>query len=209
MIVIVDYGMGNLRSVLKSFERIGVDAVISAKSSDIRKADKLILPGVGHFGKAMENLIERNLIEPLNHQVLDCGTPILGICLGMQLFSKWSEEGDVNGLGWINAKTIRFDTRKMRKPMKIPHMGWNEIQPKKNCAILSDVKDTDTFYFVHRYIVECENKSDIAAVSEYGYGFVSAIQRDNIFGTQFHPEKSHTRGIRILEKYAELDASKG
>lgn len=205
MIVIVDYGMGNLRSVLKSYERMEIEAVISAKSCDIEKADKLILPGVGHFAKAMSNLADRRLIDPLNQQVLNNGTPILGICLGMQLFSKWSEEGDVKGLGWIDAKTIQFDTSKMNKPMKIPHMGWNEILPKKHCAILADVQEQDSFYFVHRYLVKCEGKDDIAAVSEYGYEFTSAIQRDNIYGTQFHPEKSHARGVRILKNYAEFD----
>ncbi len=205
MIVIVDYGMGNLRSVLKSFERIGVNAMISASQVDIDKADKLILPGVGHFAKAMSNLADRGLIAPLDKKVMGDCTPILGICLGMQLFSKWSEEGDVGGLWWIDAKTIRFNTEKMNMPMKVPHMGWNTILPKKDCAIFADVWGQDTFYFAHSFFVKCCDRDDVAAETEYGHKFTSAIQRGNIYGTQFHPEKSHKQGIRILKKFSDLD----
>ena len=205
MIVIVDYGMGNLRSVLKSFERMGVDAMISSSPDDIDKADKLILPGVGHFAKAMNNLEERGLIDLLDKKVMSDCTPILGICLGMQLFSKWSEEGHVSGLGWIDAKTIRFDTEKINKPVKIPHMGWNTILSNKECAILADVKAQDTFYFVHSYFVQCQHSDDVATVTEYGCEFTSSVQRCNIYGTQFHPEKSHKQGMRILKNFSELD----
>lgn len=205
MITIVDYDMGNLRSVLKCFERIGADAIISVNLDDINKADKLILPGVGHFAKAMSNLAERGLLDLLEKKVMGDSTPILGICLGMQLFSKWSEEGDAEGLGWIDAKTVKFDPLKMNKNLKIPHMGWNTIRLKRDNSLLCDVEEKDTFYFVHSYFVQCKNQDDVAAKTEYGLIFTSAIQHDNIYGTQFHPEKSHSQGFQILKKFASLN----
>jgi glutamine amidotransferase len=204
MIVIVDYGMGNLRSVLNKFERMGVEAVISSRVEEISKAEKLVLPGVGHFGKAMNNLAERGHIKALGKKVLKDKVPILGICLGMQLFSHWSEEGCAAGLGWINAETFRFDPGKMKRPLKIPHMGWNSIKKKKNISLLDSVNEKDTFYFVHSYHVVCKDPADIVALTEYGYDFTSVIQRENIYGTQFHPEKSHKRGFQILKNFTEI-----
>lgn len=204
MIVIVDYGMGNLRSVLKCFDRLGVGALVSGNVADIEKTEKLVLPGVGHFGRAMLNLKNQGLIGPLREKVLGGRTPILGICLGMQLFARYSEEGDVEGLGWIDAEVVRLDVNRMDTPRKIPHMGWNTLNVKADCPLLMDVAEKDSFYFVHSYFIECNNGDHVAATSDYGYEFTSAIQVGNMYGTQFHPEKSHSKGMMILRKFADL-----
>jgi len=204
MIVIVDYGTGNLRSILNKFERIGVKATISDQIVDIEKAEKLILPGVGHFAKAMNNLVERRHIDVLNKKVLKGKTPILGICLGMQLFSKFSSEGNIEGFGWLDAETVRFDPDNMRRHKKVPHMGWNTIEKQIKNPILDGITEKDVFYFVHCYHMVCNDPSDVTAITEYGYKFVSAVCRENIYGTQFHPEKSHKKGLEILTKFAEI-----
>ena len=200
MIVIIDYGMGNLHSVLKAFRRIGADAIVSSKGEDIQKAEKLVLPGVGHFKKGMENLEKRGLIEILNKKIIGEKTPILGICLGMQLFTKFSEEGDAGGLGWIDAKTIKFN---LGDKFRVPHMGWNNIKIEKDNKIFSNLNKEDYFYFVHSFHVNCKNKEDILSITEYGKKFISAIQKENIIGVQFHPEKSHDAGLEILKNFAE------
>ncbi|MCL5407045.1 MAG: imidazole glycerol phosphate synthase subunit HisH [Patescibacteria group bacterium] len=204
MIVIIDYGAGNLRSVANKLERIGVKAVISSKPSVILKAEKLILPGVGFFKAGMENLSERGLLPVLNQKVLVEKTPILGVCLGIQLFSQKSEEGNAKGLGWIEAETRKFVFEKENSSLKIPHMGWNSIKIRKKSPLLEGIKDEDIFYFVHSYHVVTEGKNEILATTHYGYDFVSVIQKDNIYGTQFHPEKSHQAGIQILKNFAKL-----
>ncbi|MBS3157311.1 imidazole glycerol phosphate synthase subunit HisH [Candidatus Woesearchaeota archaeon] len=200
MIVIIDYGMGNLHSVLKAFRRIGADAIVSSKKEDIAKAEKLVLPGVGHFKRGMENLREMGLIGALNKKVIEEKTPILGICLGMQLFTKFSEEGDAGGLGWIDAKTIKFN---LGDKFRVPHMGWNNIKIEKDNKIFSNLNKEDYFYFVHSFHVNCKNKEDILSITEYGKKFISAIQKENIIGVQFHPEKSHDAGLEILKNFAE------
>lgn len=199
MITIIDYGMGNLHSVLKAFRRIGADVIVSSEAGDIEKAEKLVLPGVGHFKKGMENLRKMGLIEVLNRKVTWGKTPILGICLGMQLFTKFSEEGNAKGLGWIDAKTIKLN---LGENFRIPHMGWNNMKIEKNNKIFSGLNKEDCFYFVHSFHVNCENKEDILGITEYGKKFVSAIQKGNIFGVQFHPEKSHDAGLEILKNFS-------
>jgi glutamine amidotransferase len=204
MIVIIDYGMGNLLSVLKAFRRIDVQAKISSSPEDIKQAKKLILPGVGHFKRGMENLRELRLIDVLNKKVLEEGTPILGICLGMQLFTKHSEEGDAEGLGWFNANTVRFQLERDARNLRVPHMGWNNIQSSTgNNQLFKGIESSATFYFVHSYHVVCDKAEDVMATTEYGIRFMSAIGRDNISGVQFHPEKSHDTGMKILKNFAE------
>jgi glutamine amidotransferase len=215
MIVIVDYGMGNLRSILTKLQRFDIDAMISADPGDIKAADRLILPGVGHFAAAMDNLNRRGLIPALNEKVVDDRTPILGICLGHQLFSKWSEEGNVAGLGWVDAQTIKFNFNGSDNGscidnnscngdgLKIPHMGWNTIRIEKPTPILEGIEDGSRYYFVHSYHVRCNDPADVIAKTAYGMDFVSILQHDNIYGIQFHPEKSHNRGINILKNFAE------
>lgn len=203
MIVIIDYGMGNLGSVLNMVRKIGADAIISSKISDIEKADKLILPGIGSFDNGMKNLDKLGFIPILNKKVLEDKTPILGICLGIQLFTKKSEEGKLPGLGWIDAETIKFKFEKKNNNLKIPHMGWNTVDVKKKLSIFKDTYEDERFYFVHSYHLVCNNKKDILSTTHHGYDFVSSIKKDNIIGTQFHPEKSHKYGLKILQNFIE------
>jgi glutamine amidotransferase len=202
-IVIIDYGMGNLRSVFNKFRRMGYISEISSDPDVIKKADKLILPGVGHFAKGMRNLEEKGLIDVLNDKVLHEKIPIFGICLGMQLFSEYSEEGDCQGLGWIKARTVRFRINDKIK-YKIPHIGWNTVKIVNNAGIDDFLTDDDFFYFVHSYHVKCADISDVWMTSWYEHEFISAIKKNNIFGTQFHPEKSHDTGMKLLKNFIEL-----
>ena len=204
MIGIVDYGMGNLYTIQRKFIRINVSSIISDDINELEKCEKLILPGVGHFGKAMFELRQRNLLEFLNDFVLTQKMPVLGICLGMQLMAKHSEEGDVKGLGWIDAQVIRFRISNTVK-YKVPHVGWNDIEIKRQTSLFESVNFSSGFYFVHAYHLVCENSDDILCETEYEYPFVSAIMRNNILGMQFHPEKSHDSGEQILTNFARHD----
>ena len=188
MVVIVDYGAGNPGSVLNMIRYCGYEAIVSSDRNLISQASKLILPGVGSFDVGMENLEKYGLIDTLNNKVLSEEVPILGICLGMHLMTKGSEEGTRSGLGWIDADTRRFSV-KDRGQLKIPHMGWNTLKVKQENTLFSDLSDESRFYFVHSYYVECNDNRDIAAETEYGKNFVSAFRRNNIYATQFHPEK--------------------
>lgn len=201
MIVIVDYGMGNLGSILNMLKKIGTEATISSNISDIKKAKKLILPGVGAFDNGMKNLHDFGLLSILNDRVIKSKVPILGICLGMQLFTKKSEEGKRRGLGWIDAETIRFSFDQKQTGLKIPHMGWNSLKIQRKSPLFNDFFQESRFYFVHSYHVKCSNKNDILTKTHYGYDFVSSIIQDNIIGIQFHPEKSLKFGMKFLENF--------
>jgi len=203
IITIVDYGMGNLNSVKRKLARIGIDALVSNLPSDISKADKLILPGVGHFQKAVENLKELRLWEALNEAVLIKKVPILGICLGMQLMAKHSEEGDCDGFGWFDAEVVRFKVEDFLTH-KIPHTGWNQIKKAKESLLMNDVPDLSEYYFVHSYHIKCNNQSDILNETEYEYKFTSAIEKEKIFGVQYHPEKSHDAGDLLFRNFINL-----
>ena len=203
MIVIVDYGMGNLGSVLKSFNRLNIDVKISKSKNDILNADKLILPGVGHFKKGMENLINLDYIDVLNKKVIIDKTPILGICLGMQLFSNYSEEGNVKGLEWVDSEVLKFKVDNILK-WKIPHMGWNTINIKRDNIFLKNIKNEEIFYFVHGYYMNCKDRKDVLSTTKYCNSFVSSINKENIYGAQFHPEKSHDQGIVIINNFVKL-----
>ncbi len=202
MIVIIDYGMGNLRSIYKALNRLEIEAKISANFHDIEAAGRLILPGVGHFGRGMQNLRDMGLLEILTRKVIEEKTPILGICLGMQLFCKGSEEGASEGLGWLNAETVRFDVQD-KNQYKIPHIGWNSLAFRKEQPLFSGLQNRDLFYFVHSYHLVCHEDEDVLSSTTYDYPFVSAVQKDNIFGTQFHPEKSRKIGLLILKNFSE------
>ncbi|WP_036026434.1 imidazole glycerol phosphate synthase subunit HisH [Leptospira noguchii] len=202
-IVIVDYGMGNLRSVKMKFERMKYDSVISSDPEIIKNASHLILPGVGHFAEGMKNIFERGLKESLDHAVIQRKVPILGICLGMQLLTRFSEEGNVNGLGWIDALTRKFDFNSSPNGVKyrIPHVGWNSIKIRRDSVLLEGIQNLSRFYFTHSYAVQCEVETESIAETEYGYSFSSIVQKDNIYGTQFHPEKSHQIGLKLIENF--------
>lgn len=200
-LVIIDYGMGNIRSVEKAFVRIGLQPVISSDPQVINTADKLILPGVGHFRKGIENLKKISLFEILNELVLQKNIPILGICLGMQLMTEFSEEGNCPGFGWIKARTIRFS---FNNELKIPHMGWNNLLIERDNMLLKNISEEDMFYFVHSYYIICNNNQDVLSKTKYGIEFVSSFNYKNIFGTQFHPEKSHQQGLQIIKNFVDI-----
>lgn len=202
MITIIDYGMGNLRSIRSKLSMVDIDSIVSSEIEDMENADKFILPGVGNFAKGMENLRELDLVDVLNRRVVKDGVPILGICLGMQLLTKRSEEGNAIGLGWIDAETRRFDFTGLENKLRIPHVGWNTLDVKKGeCLLLKDVPENYRFYFTHSFHVCSEREEDIVATTQYGYDFVSAVERKNVFGTQFHPEKSHVDGLQIIKNF--------
>lgn len=202
-IVIVDLGTGNLFSVAKSLARIGANALISSRADDIVNAQKIVLPGVGHFAKAMRVLTELNLKDALNEAVLVERKPVLGICLGMELMAQKSEEGDVAGLGWIDAEVVRFDIAD-RQRFKVPHIGWNGIEIKKESLLMKGLSGSSEFYFLHSYHLKVNDASNVLNETEYETVFTSAIERDNIFGVQYHPEKSHDAGTRLLRNFVEM-----
>jgi imidazole glycerol-phosphate synthase subunit HisH len=204
MIVVVDYKMGNIGSILNMFKKIGISAISSSNSDQIEKAEKLILPGVGSFDAGMENLKRSGLIPTLNEKVIKKKTPILGICLGMQLFGTKSEEGGMSGLGWIDAETARFKFSEGQPYLKIPHMGWNNVILKRVSELYKDMPEDPRFYFVHSYHLVCNNEKEIVAKTFYGYEFASIVQKENIYGVQFHPEKSHKFGMKLLKNFAEI-----
>lgn len=201
MIIIVDYQIGNIGAIVNMFKKIGAETTISSNIKDIAKANKLILPGVGAFDAGIRNLNRLNLVRVLNKKILKQKIPILGICLGMQLFTKKSEEGKLPGLSWIDAETIKFKFNKSQVNLKIPHMGWNNITIKKQSQILKDMHQNTRFYFVHSYHVVCNKDQDILTTTYHGYNFASMVQRNNIIGVQFHPEKSHKFGMKLLENF--------
>lgn len=201
MITIVDYGMGNLGSVKNMLKYINVPSETTNNPEKIKSAKKIILPGVGSFDKAMQIINEKGFSKVLNHKALCEKIPILGICLGMQLLTNGSEEGSLPGLGWIPAKTIKFPKK---SGIKVPHMGWNTVI-KSNASLLTENMPEDTrFYFVHSFYVQVENEENSILKTTYGLKFDSAIQKENIFGAQFHPEKSHKYGMQLLRNFAEI-----
>ncbi len=203
MLIIIDYGMGNLHSVWKKLQKIGINTEISCKPEKISLASKIILPGVGHFSKAIQNLKEMHLYDALNEAVLVKKTPILGICLGLQLMAKHSEEGSIEGFGWFNADVVHFNIHDQLKH-KIPHMGWNNVNARKQSVLFDGIPESQEFYFVHSYHIKSNKKEDVLATTDYEYNFVSALEKDNIFGVQFHPEKSHDVGERLLSNFLKL-----
>jgi imidazole glycerol-phosphate synthase subunit HisH len=204
MISIVDYGMGNLHSILKALHRIGEEADIIHHPAQILKAEKIILPGVGHFKNGMDRLRELGFIEPLNKKVLEEKIPILGICLGAQLLTDHSEEGNVQGLGWVPGNTIKFSFPRPDNLLKVPHIGWNQISGGRPDALLDGILETNFFYFVHSYFIQCRFQEHVVASTKYGANFHSVIRNGNIVGMQFHPEKSHASGLRIMKNFCNL-----
>jgi glutamine amidotransferase len=204
LIVVVDLKTGNIRSITKVFERLNAKVKTTSNVEEIESANKLIIPGVGHFGKGMENLHKLNLISCLNMKVQQQKTPVLGICLGMQLFSEYSEEGNVRGLGWISAKVQRFAFPVSNHNLKVPHMGWNSVRILKDSVLLNKINNGDSFYFAHSYYVSCNSSTDVLCRTNYGVEFDAAIQMDNIYGFQFHPEKSHAKGMKIIDNFISL-----
>ena len=201
MIVIVDYQMGNLRSVQKAFERVGYSAMISSDPARITKAEKLVLPGVGAFGDAMAELRQRDLIDPVC-EVIRSGRPFLGICLGLQLLFDVGYEGDeYQGLGILPGKVVRFE---LPETYKVPHMGWNQAIIRRRAPILNGIDEGTHFYFVHSYYAVPDDPDVVAIEADYAQPFCAMVWRDNLFATQFHPEKSQQQGLKLLRNFAEL-----
>jgi glutamine amidotransferase len=201
MICIIDYGMGNLRSVQKGFEKVGHPATISDDPATVASAEKVVLPGVGGFEDAMAELKARLLLSPVL-EAIDSGKPFLGICLGLQLlFERSYEHGRHEGLGVLRGEVVRF---KLPPEYSVPHMGWNQITIPRRAPILEGINDGTFFYFVHSYCVVPQDREVIAAETDYGGPFCSMIWRENLYATQFHPEKSQADGLRILKNFAEL-----
>lgn len=201
MITIVNYGMGNLGSVQNMFKRIGVRSEIVDEPSKLAQASKILLPGVGAFDQAMKRINESGFREVLDQKALLEKVPMLGICLGMQLLTRGSEEGKLPGLGWVAADTIRFPKQ---KGLKVPHMGWNMVATAAPSALTINLLEDSRFYFVHSYRVHVDNEANSILKCTYGVTFDAAIQQDNIFGAQFHPEKSHKFGMQLLRNFSEI-----
>jgi glutamine amidotransferase len=201
-IVITDMGMGNLNSVKRAMERVGMPSTITSSASAIESADKIILPGVGHFGKAMAALESLGLRDALDEAVLVKRKPVLGICLGMELMAARSDEGNAEGLGWLDARAVKFcfDDKLHHK---VPHMGWNTLAANRDSILLKGLENAE-FYFAHSFYLKLDNEQDASAHTTYETVFPSAIERDNIFGVQFHPEKSHAAGLDILRNFAAI-----
>ncbi|HYJ89719.1 MAG TPA: imidazole glycerol phosphate synthase subunit HisH [Pyrinomonadaceae bacterium] len=202
-VAIVDYGTGNLHSVIRSLNRLGTNGTVASNSEEILRSDKIILPGVGHFGRAMQRMQSLGLVPALNHAVLVDKKPILGICLGMELMAKRGEEGDSEGLGWFNGEIVRFRIKNELK-YKVPHIGWNQIHISKDSRLMKDIPEASEFYFLHSFHFAMSDRSSILNETEYEYTFPSAIEKDNIFGVQYHPEKSHDLGVQLLKNFLDL-----
>lgn len=195
--------MGNLGSIKRKMDIMHVESIITSNEHEINNSNKIILPGVGHFAKAVSEIKNRGLWDLLMDQVLNRNKKILGICLGMQLMAKHSEEGETDGFGWFDANVIRFKVSDTRK-YKVPHMGWNTTIQVKDSPLFEKINPDSEFYFVHSYHVLCNNPGDVLAETIYDYTFTSAFQKENIFGVQFHPEKSHDAGEIILRNFVNL-----
>ncbi len=206
MIVIVDYGMGNSASILNMIRKAGGSAVISSSLDDIKQASAIILPGVGSFDNGIRKLRSQGFMELIEDKVIREKVPFLGICLGMQLLFDSSEEGNENGLGWITGDVKKFDfaTDELKKSLKVPHMGWNDAQPLKESKLMPTSDSEYRYYFVHSFHVECADRADVTATTNYGYDFTCAVQKDNVYGVQFHPEKSHKFGMELFKRFIKV-----
>jgi imidazole glycerol-phosphate synthase subunit HisH len=205
MITIIDYGVGNLSSIANMLKRIGEDSIITSDINKISEATKFILPGVGSFDYGINQLKQSDYFSVLCKKVQEEKTPLMGVCLGMQLLSNGSEEGSTPGLGWIDGYVKKFDSNVVKNAgLKIPHMGWTDIEIKKNSMLLTDLPKEANFYFVHSYYFQTKNQDDILLTSNYGDNFTSGIEKDNIVAVQFHPEKSHKYGMQLYRNFAKL-----
>lgn len=202
MIAIVDYGMGNVGSVRNALKFLGAEGVVTDRAEDFEKATHIIFPGVGAFQDGMKSVRERNLIPILTREVLEKKKPLLGVCLGMQLFAARGEEGgEFEGLGWVKGVTKRLAVDEKKE--RLPHIGWNDVTFSGSCPLFANIS-SPTFYFVHSYVLAPEEKSTIVGTCEYGESFAAVIQKDNLFGVQFHPEKSQKSGLALLRNFISL-----
>jgi glutamine amidotransferase len=204
MIAIVDYGLGNIRAFANVYKNLNIPFIISNKTTDFKKAEKVILPGVGAFDYAMEQLNKSGLRQILDEIVVHHHVPVLGICVGMQMLGRSSEEGTLPGLGWIDGEVKKFDPSTLVQSTHLPHMGWNDVTPITKNSLFQGLEQNARFYFLHSYYFQCHKRENVLAVTDYGCEFACAVNSGNIFGVQFHPEKSHLSGIKLLENFAKL-----
>ena len=204
MIALIDYGLGNIQALANIYKRIDVPVCFAKSPIEMEEASHLILPGIGAFDWAIERLHASGMLENLIHLVLDEKKPVLGICVGMQMMAKNSEEGNSAGLGWFDADVKRFDEEQLHDCTQLPHMGWNDVDPVIGSGLFKGLNDSARFYFLHSYYFYPKFSTDITAYTEYGASFACAVQRENIYGVQFHPEKSHYWGIQLLKNFASL-----
>ena len=204
MITLVDYGVGNIKSFINVFNRLNIPIKIPKNYSDLKDAQRIILPGVGHFDHAMSELIKSGMREELDELVMLKKIPVIGICVGMQIMGNYSEEGALEGLKWLDASVKKLDESKINQITHLPHMGWNDVYPTKSHILFEGLEKHAIFYFLHSYFFECNNKSNILAKTEYGNSFACAVCNENIYGIQFHPEKSHNYGEILLNNFSKI-----
>lgn len=203
MIALVDYGLGNIQAFINIYRSIGIEACAVKAAEQLRSASHIILPGVGSFDWAMSRLQASGLREALDEEVLERKKPVLGICVGMQMMARSSEEGDLPGLSWIDATVVKFDTGLLESKTHLPHMGWNDVSPMNSDPLFSGL-NAPRYYFLHSYFMKPDRDENCLATSSYGVTFTSAVRAGNVYGTQFHPEKSHDWGIRLLKNFSEI-----
>ncbi|WP_164126629.1 imidazole glycerol phosphate synthase subunit HisH [Sphingobacterium luzhongxinii] len=204
MITIIDYGVGNINAFVNVYKRVDVPVKIARTKEDLDGAEKLILPGVGHFDHAMTQLNNSGMRDSLDKMVLEEKVPVIGICVGMQMMANHSDEGKLDGLKWIDASVRKFDESTIKQVTRLPHMGWNDVKPVKDISLFKGLEKEAIFYFLHTFYFECNHQEDIMAVTDYGINFASAAHHENKFGIQFHPEKSHHYGEILLHNFAKF-----
>lgn len=204
MIAIINYGSGNIKAFANIYRRLSIPYIIASNREDLCLASKIILPGVGAFDNVMCQLEKSGMRQPLTEMVLERRMPLLGVCVGMQILAHSSDEGKLPGLGWIDGEVRKFDPELMTHNIRLPHMGWNDVKPLTNSSLFSGLEASCQFYFLHSYYFHCNNQEDALAQTDYGGSFASAVNSKNIFGVQFHPEKSHHCGIQLLKNFSTL-----
>ena len=204
MIHVVDYGLGNVQAFLTMFKRLGFEAIRAKTAADLTGVSKIILPGVGAFDHAIELLDQSGMRPSLETLVLQDKVPVLGICVGMQILASSSDEGRLAGLGWVPGKVRAFRPNEHSASLPLPHMGWNDVQPRSGSPLFAGIESNARFYFLHSYYFECDAPSHVAATASYGLDFSCSVSVGNVYGVQFHPEKSHYFGAQLLKNFAEL-----
>ena len=204
MITLIDYGVGNIFAFQNVYKRLDIPTKIAKTAEDLNEVEKLILPGVGSFDYAMNQLNNSGMRDRLNELVIEKKIPVIGICVGMQMMGNRSDEGKLDGLKWIDAEILKFDEDLIQQRTKLPHMGWNDVSPIENHPLFIGLEKEAIFYFLHSFYFKCNNSNDSIANSEYGISFSSAVNHNNIYGIQFHPEKSHQYGEKLLHNFAKL-----
>lgn len=204
MIAIIDYGSGNIAAIANIYKQLKIPYVVTRIPDELRKADRYILPGVGAFDATMRYLNDSGMIAVLNEQIIGQGKKVMGICVGMQILAESSEEGELAGLGWIPGRVRKINASLLSSSPKLPHMGWNSITPKVNARLFEGVDVERGFYFLHNYYFDAKNTNDVSATVQYGMEMPCAVARANVFGMQFHPEKSHSNGMAVFRNFAEL-----